>query len=107
MVSPKQGKTKIRITEGGGVHTGLFVGTTVMGGILGVALAEVIGTALGNASGVGMGGILVVAAAVGGSYFASRMIFRSMMAKRRSTLSNLMHRLSASVSQTEGETPTE
>ncbi len=107
MVSPKQGKTKIRITEGGGVHTGLFMGTTVMGGILGVGLAELIGTALGNTSGVGIEGLLVVAATAGGSYLVSRMIFRSMMAKRRRTLSNLMHRLSASVSQTEGETPTE
>jgi len=102
MVSPKDGKTKIRITEGGGVHTGLFVGTTMMGGILGIALGEALG--------IGIPGILVppaLATVVGASYLASRAVFRAMMAKRRRTLSNLMRRLSMGVSQTEGDSPTE
>ena len=102
MVSPKDGKTKIRITEGGGVHTGLFVGTTIMGGILGIALGEALG--------ISIPGILVppaLATVVGVSYLVSRAVFRTMMAKRRRTLSNLMRRLSANVSQTEGELPTE
>jgi serine/threonine protein kinase len=102
MVSPKDGKTKIRITEGGGVHTGLFVGTTIMGGILGVALGEALG--------ISIPGILVppaLATVVGASYLASRAVFRAMMAKRRRTLSDLMRRLSTNVSQTEGESPTE
>jgi serine/threonine protein kinase len=87
MVSPRDGKTKMRVTEGGGTHTALFVGGTIAGGIL--------GSILGGA--IGLEGIQTLPAgvvALSGSYFAFRTIFRALISRRRRVLDALLDRLS-------------
>jgi hypothetical protein len=94
MVSPRGGKTKVRITEAGGAHTAVFAGTTVIGGILGTTLAGA----------VGIGGILVapaVAVCAGVSYFASRTVFGRLIRKRQRVLNGLLDRLSVHISEVE------
>ncbi len=92
MVSPRSGKTKIRITEAGGAHTAIFSATTVIGGILGTSLAGAIG----------IGGIFIapaVAVAAGASYVASRTVFRRLIMKRQQVLTALLDRLSSDVAE--------
>ncbi len=94
MVSPRGGKTKVRITEAGGAHTAVFAGTTVIGGILGTTLAGA----------VGIGGILVapaVAVCAGVSYFTSRTVFGRLIRKRQRVLNGLLDRLSVHISEVE------
>lgn len=90
MVSPRGGKTKIRITEAGGAHTAVFAATTVIGGILGTSLAGAIG----------IGGILVapaVAIAGGTSYLVSRTVFQRLITRRHNVLRTLLDRLSVHI----------
>jgi serine/threonine protein kinase len=97
MVSPRGGKTKIRITEAGGAHTAVFAATTVIGGILGTSLAGAIG----------IGGILVapaVAIAGGASYLASRAVFQRLIRRRQNALRALLDRLSVHITEVGSQT---
>jgi serine/threonine protein kinase len=91
MVKPKGGKTRIRITENGGVQqVFLAFGTVIGGGVLGGILS---GTVL---SGIAPSWLAasIFAASWGAMYVGARALFRGFIRRRVRILSELLDRLS-------------
>ena len=89
MVSPKDGKTRIRITESAGMHSLMAGGSVVAVGFLSFAIFESIN-----------GGPLLVAAwaaICGSSGFAARAILQRFKARRNRVLSGLLSRITDQV----------
>jgi serine/threonine protein kinase len=88
MVTPRDGATRIRVTESAGQHSLVFISLLVAAGVLS-----------GAASGALIeGGLLevvpaAVAAIMGSSYFTMRMLFKRLIKKRYRMLSNLLEKL--------------
>ncbi len=104
MVKPKDGKTRIRITENGGVQAVfLAFGTVIGGGVLGVIIGEAIGTISGAVL-LGSARFLLPAALFGatwgGLYVGARALFRGFIKRRVRILSELLDRLSDHVTAT-------
>ncbi len=104
MVKPKDGKTRIRITENGGVQAVfLAFGTVIGGGVLGVIIGEAIGT-ISGAELLGSARFLALAALFGatwgGLYVGARALFRGFIKRRIRILSELLDRLSDHVTAT-------
>jgi hypothetical protein len=96
VVTSRAGKTHIRIEE----RLNQLAGA-LFGGLVGGVGAGAGGAGLGVALGVLGSAVLAVAfplGAVAGSYFAARTIFSTMVARRRDVLQDLLHHLSAAVS---------
>jgi len=90
MVTPKEGKTRIWMTESPGQHTQVFACMLLVAGILsGMASGAVIGAGLLEAVPA------VVAAIFGGSYLTLRTVFKRMINKRHRLLSGLMEKLAS------------
>jgi hypothetical protein len=91
MVKPKDGRTRIRITESAGVHPVLLAfGTVIGGGMLAVAIGEAAFSA---------GAPFLLTASIfgvtwGATYIGARTVFRRFIRRRVRILSNLMDRLS-------------
>ncbi len=91
MVKPKDGRTRIRITESAGVHPVLLAfGTVIGGGMLAVAIGEAAFSA---------GAPFLLTASIfgvtwGATYVAARTVFHRFIKRRVRILSNLMDRLS-------------
>ncbi len=90
MVSPKGGKTKIRITEGGGQHMAFLV---AVGSTFGIVLTATLG-----APAILL--VPIVGAVLGGSYMAARTVFSKIMARRHRVLHSLLERISIHVAET-------
>jgi serine/threonine protein kinase len=88
MVTPKNGKTRIRVTESPGQHTVVMVSSLFGAGVLGMA-------GLVSAAQVGLEplGWLILTSAIGGSFFGMRKLFQRYIQKRHRKLTALMHRL--------------
>jgi serine/threonine protein kinase len=88
MVTPRDGATRIRVTESAGQHSAVFIAFLVAAGVLsGAATGALI-----------EGGLLeavpaAVAAIMGGSYFTMRTAFRRLIRKRYRTFSSLLEKL--------------
>ncbi|MCZ6915667.1 MAG: hypothetical protein O7I93_02720, partial [Gemmatimonadetes bacterium] len=91
MVKPKDGQTRIRITEGTGVHPlFLVIGTVMGGGMLGVAISGAVLSA---------GAPFLLTASIfgvtwGAAYVGARTVFRTFIKRRVRILSDLLDRLS-------------
>ncbi len=96
MVKPKDGKTRIRITESAGVHPLLFLGTLTGGGALGVAMS----LARLNNGGPFWLAASILAATWGATYVVARTGFRGFIKRRVRILSGLLNRLSNHVTST-------
>jgi hypothetical protein len=93
MVSTKGGKTRIRITEGGGQHPAL------LGGLVGAA--TIVGAALLSGTVIDAFWTIPAAGAIlGTSYAVARSAFRRLITSRRKLLEQLMERISAHVTET-------
>lgn len=102
MVKPKDGATRIRITESPGVHPAVAViGTVIGGSALGAAVLGAVSSAGGSP--VLTASLFVVA--YGASYLASRAAFRRFMKRRLRILTDLMDRLSGHVVATQAGLP--
>ena len=92
MVTAKNGKTRIRMTESPGNHTIFFTMVMIAAGALSLAAA---GAAANS------GSLVVVPAAVavifGGSYLTLRTGFKSLIRRRRRVLKGLMEKLAGLV----------
>jgi len=93
IVSPKGGKTKIRITEGGGQHMALLGATVAVGSTAGIVLTATVGAPVILL-------IPIVGAMLGGSYMTARTVFRRIMARRHRVLHSLLERISIHVAET-------
>jgi hypothetical protein len=102
MVKPKDGATRIRITESPGAAPVVTIfGMLMGGGALGVALVGIISAAGGSPLLTpGTAGL-----AFGASYLASRTAFRSFMKRRIRIMTDLMNRLTRHVAQTQPALP--
>ncbi|MFQ5550024.1 MAG: serine/threonine-protein kinase [Gemmatimonadales bacterium] len=97
MVKPKDGKTRIRITESAGVHP-MFLGFgTVMGGGM---LAGVISGAVLSAGAPFLLTAAIFGVTWGATYVAARTLFRGFIRRRVRILSDLLDRLSNHVTAT-------
>ncbi len=94
MVKPKDGQTRIRITESAGVHPALMVIASVVGG---VALGGFIASAILPEGAPIVLTASVMVAAFGTTYFGARKAFAGFIRRRVRILSHLMNRLSHQV----------
>ena len=96
MVKPKDGKTRIRITESAGVHPLLFLGTVIGGGALGVGIF----LAVMNDGAPFLLTAAIYGATWGALFGGARASFRGFIRRRVRILSGLLDRLSNHVTAT-------
>ncbi len=90
MVTPKNGKTRIRVTESPGQHTVAIATSVFVAGVLGMLGGEA-------AASVGLIALapVIMASAIGGSILVTRKLFQRYIKKRHRVLTALMHRLAS------------
>ncbi len=93
MVSTRGGKTRVRITEGGGQHAAL------LGGAVATATVVTVGMILGSTIDV-LALIPLGGGVIGASYWGARSLLRRLMARRRQFLGDLLDRISVHVAET-------
>ena len=99
MVTPKNNKTRIRVTESPGQHTMVMA----MSGIAAIVVATV---AAGTAANEGLAALAPVVLGAGfGSFFVIRKLFQRYIKKRHQTLTALMHRLASYAAPPKAQQP--
>ena len=88
MVTPKDGKTRIRMTESPGQHTVVFISMMFVAGVFSVVVSEALGD-----RGLLMVAPAAIAAIFGGSYLTLRTMFRGLIRRRHRMLKGLMKKL--------------
>ncbi len=89
MISPSGGKTRIRITEGGGQHFALLASVVFVGFMGGALLTRLLG--------IPEMMLPIMGGALGGSFLVGRNIFGRLIARRHRVLNNLLDRISATI----------
>ncbi len=97
MIKPKDGTTRIRITESSGIHPALTVIGTLAGG---VAVVLVLEGLLSTVSVPSLLKVPLLGVIFGTSFFAARTVFGSFMKRRVRILTGLLDRLSRHVTGT-------
>ncbi len=91
MIKPKEGSTRIRVTESAGTHPAVAVAAIVLGGgVLGAAAAEIGGALLAGTGVPEWFALFVIGGVWGGTYFATRSLFKRFIKRRVRVLSGLM-----------------